>query len=124
MANTDGAQIEGPDSEIGGGGTRAATQVHTEVCHPAIAATGSAANLSPLDARGRIGLQQAATLYLEPASEKESNGDGALTTSLRVDNAGAGPTPEPEVGKLARANTGVLWFKAQKLLPTAPLKTL
>lgn len=72
---------------------------------------GAGANFYALDALRRIGLQPAATLYLESVVEEESTGNGALMTHLRGYRAEAALIPEPENEKLVRANVGVLWFQ-------------
>jgi acetylornithine deacetylase len=72
---------------------------------------GCAANFAVLDALRRIGLQPAATLYLQSVVEEESTGNGALMTHLRGYRADAVLIPEPEDEKLVRANVGVLWFE-------------
>jgi acetylornithine deacetylase len=74
---------------------------------------GHAANLHALDALRRIGLQPAATIYLQSVDEEESTGNGALMTHLRGYRADAALIPEPENEKLARANVGVLWFQVE-----------
>ena len=74
---------------------------------------GHAANLFVLDALKRIGLQPAATVYLQSVVEEESTGNGALMTHLRGYRADAALIPEPEEEKLVRANTGVLWFQIE-----------
>lgn len=71
---------------------------------------GHAANLFALDALRRIGLQPAATVYLQSVVEEESTGNGALMTHLRGYRADAVLIPEPEEEMLVRANAGVLWF--------------
>jgi acetylornithine deacetylase len=71
---------------------------------------GHAANFFCLDALKRLGLQPAATLYLQSVVEEESTGNGALMTHLRGYRAAAVLIPEPEDEKLVRANVGVLWF--------------
>lgn len=71
---------------------------------------GHAANFAVLDALARLGLQPAATLYLQSVVEEESTGNGALMTHLRGYSADAVLIPEPEDEKLVRANVGVLWF--------------
>src|SRR3954449_2006153 len=75
--------------------------------------TGHAANLFALDALKRIGLQPAATVYVQSVVEEESTGNGALMTHLRGYRADAALIPEPEDEKLVRANTGVLWFEVR-----------
>ena len=74
---------------------------------------GHAANFACLDALRRIGLQPAATLYLQSVVEEESTGNGALMTHLRGYRADAVLIPEPEDEKLVRANVGVLWFEIE-----------
>lgn len=71
---------------------------------------GGAANIAALRALRRIGLQPAATVYLQSVVEEESTGNGALMTHLRGYRADACLIPEPEDEKLVRANCGVLWF--------------
>ncbi len=72
---------------------------------------GAAANLFCLDALRRIGMEPAATIYVQSVVEEESTGNGALMTHLRGYRADAVLIPEPEDEKLVRANTGVLWFQ-------------
>jgi acetylornithine deacetylase len=72
---------------------------------------GHAANLFALKALRRMGLQPAATVYVQSVVEEESTGNGALMTHLRGYRADAVLIPEPEDEKLVRANTGVLWFQ-------------
>ena len=74
---------------------------------------GHAANLFALDALRRIGLQPAATVYVQSVVEEESTGNGALMTHLRGYRADAVLIPEPEDEKLVRANAGVLWFELE-----------
>jgi acetylornithine deacetylase len=74
---------------------------------------GHAANLFALDALRRIGLQPAATVYLQSVVEEESTGNGALMTHLRGYRADAALIPEPENEKLVRANVGVVWFQVE-----------
>src|SRR3954462_5099979 len=74
---------------------------------------GHAANLFALKALRRLGLQPAATVYLQSVVEEESTGNGALMTPLRGYRADAVLIPEPEDEKLVRANTGVLWFEVR-----------
>lgn len=74
---------------------------------------GHAANLYALDALKRIGLQPAATVYLQSVVEEESTGNGALMAHLRGYRADAALIPEPEEEMLVRANTGVLWFQVE-----------
>src|ERR671913_903384 len=75
--------------------------------------TGHAANLFALKALARIGLQPAATVYLQSVVEEESTGNGALMTHLRGYRADAALIPEPEEEKLVRANVGVIWFQIE-----------
>src|ERR671913_1776158 len=75
--------------------------------------TGHAANLFALKALARIGLQPAATVYVQSVVEEESTGNGALMTHLRGYKADAVLIPEPEDEKLVRANVGVLWFEVE-----------
>lgn len=74
---------------------------------------GHAASFAALDALTRIGLQPAATVYLQSVVEEESTGNGALMTHLRGYTADAVLIPEPEEEKLVRANAGVLWFEIE-----------
>ena len=74
---------------------------------------GHAANIFALDALRRIGLQPAATVYVQSVVEEELTGNGALMTHLRGYRADAALIPEPEDEKLVRANVGVLWFQIE-----------
>lgn len=74
---------------------------------------GAVANIFALDALRRIGLQPAATVYVQSVVEEESTGNGALQTYLQGYTADAVFIPEPEDEMLVRANTGVLWFQVQ-----------
>jgi acetylornithine deacetylase len=74
---------------------------------------GHAANTAALDALRMLGLQPAATVYLQSVVEEESTGHGALMTHLRGYRADAALIPEPEDEKLVRANGGVLWFQVE-----------
>jgi acetylornithine deacetylase len=74
---------------------------------------GHAAMTAAMDALRRIGLQPAATVYLQSVVEEESTGNGALMTHLRGYRADACLIPEPEEEMLVRANTGVLWFQVE-----------
>lgn len=72
---------------------------------------GDAANVFALDALRRVGLQPAATTYIESIVEEESTGNGALMTHLQGYRADAVLSPEACCGEsLVRANVGVLWF--------------
>jgi acetylornithine deacetylase len=74
---------------------------------------GHAANIFALEALRRIGLQPAATVYVQSVVEEESTGNGALMTHLRGYRADAVLIPEPEDERLVRANAGVLWFQVE-----------
>ena len=74
---------------------------------------GAAANVFALAALRRIGLQPAATVYLQSVVEEESTGNGALQTFLRGYTADAALIPEPEQNMLCRGNVGVLWFEVE-----------
>ena len=74
---------------------------------------GHAANLFCLDALRRVGLQPAATVYVQSVVEEESTGNGALMTHLRGYKADAALIPEPEEEMLVRANVGVVWFQIE-----------
>jgi acetylornithine deacetylase len=76
---------------------------------------GHIANIACVDALCRIGLQPAATVYIQSVVEEESTGNGALATHLRGYRADAILIPEPEDEKLVRANVGVLWFRVKVL---------
>ncbi|MCB1432191.1 MAG: ArgE/DapE family deacylase [Alphaproteobacteria bacterium] len=72
---------------------------------------GVASAIFALDALRRIGLQPAATCYMQSVVEEESTGNGALMTHLRGYRADAALVPEPGHEGLTRANLGVLWFE-------------
>jgi acetylornithine deacetylase len=72
---------------------------------------GTASLMFALDALARIGLQPAATVYLESVVEEEATGNGALMTHLRGYRAEAALISEPGHETLTRANLGVLWFQ-------------
>ena len=74
---------------------------------------GAGANVFALEALKRIGLQPAATVYLQSVVEEESTGNGAMQTFLRGYTADACLIPEPEENKLVRACGGVLWFEVE-----------
>ncbi|MFN7023669.1 MAG: ArgE/DapE family deacylase [Pseudorhizobium sp.] len=74
---------------------------------------GHVANIAALDALRRIGLQPAATVYVQSVVEEESTGNGALMTHLRGYKADAVLIPEPEDEMLVRANVGVIWFQVE-----------
>lgn len=74
---------------------------------------GVASAVFALDALRRIGLQPAATVYMQSVVEEESTGNGALMTHLRGYRAEAALVPEPGDECLTRANLGVLWFQIE-----------
>jgi len=74
---------------------------------------GCASNLFALDALRSLGLQPAATVYLQSVVEEESTGDGALMTHLRGYKADAALVSEPSHETLTRANVGVIWFQLE-----------
>ncbi|MBJ3775682.1 ArgE/DapE family deacylase [Acuticoccus mangrovi] len=74
---------------------------------------GLSANIAALDALRRLGLQPAATVYLQAVSEEECTGNGALACMARGFEADAAIIPEPEDDMLVRANTGVIWFRVE-----------
>ncbi len=74
---------------------------------------GHAAMFAALDALSSLGLQPAATVYVQSVVEEESTGNGALQCHLRGYKADAALIPEPEDEKLIRANTGVVWFRVE-----------
>ncbi len=74
---------------------------------------GLAANIHALDALRSLGLQPAATVYLQSVTEEECTGNGALACHLRGYRAEAAVIPEPEDDMLVRANTGVIWFQVK-----------
>jgi acetylornithine deacetylase len=74
---------------------------------------GVASAVFALDALRRIGLQPAATVYMQSVVEEESTGNGALMTHLRGYRADAALVPEPGHECLTRANVGVLWFQLE-----------
>jgi acetylornithine deacetylase len=68
-------------------------------------------NIFALDALRRLGLQPAATVYIQSVSEEECTGNGALSCLVRGYKAAAALIPEPEGEQLVRANVGVIWFR-------------
>jgi acetylornithine deacetylase len=72
---------------------------------------GLAANVHALDALRRLGLQPAATVYLQSVVEEECTGNGALACLVRGYRADAALIPEPVQEQLTRANVGVLWLR-------------
>ncbi len=75
--------------------------------------SGVASAVYALDALKRLGLQPAATVYMQSVVEEESTGNGALMTHLRGYRADAALVPEPMSETLTRANLGVLWFQLE-----------
>jgi acetylornithine deacetylase len=74
---------------------------------------GCASNIFALDALKSIGLQPAATVYIQSVVEEESTGDGALMTHLRGYKADAVVISEPSHETITRANVGVVWFQVE-----------
>ncbi|MDB5654474.1 MAG: acetylornithine deacetylase [Tardiphaga sp.] len=74
---------------------------------------GAASNIFALDALRSLGLQPAATVYLQSVVEEESTGNGALMTHLRGYKAEAALVSEPSAETLTRANIGVVWFQLE-----------
>lgn len=74
---------------------------------------GVASLVAALDALRSIGLQPAASVYLQSVVEEESTGNGALMTHLRGYRADAALVPEPGHEGLTRGNLGVLWFQLE-----------
>lgn len=74
---------------------------------------GAASMLFALDALRAIGMQPAATVYVQSVVEEESTGNGALMTHQRGYRADAALVPEPMGETLVRANVGVLWFRIE-----------
>ncbi len=72
---------------------------------------GLVANIFALDALKSLGLQPAATVYVQSVTEEECTGNGALSALQRGYRADAAIITEPEDDKLVRANVGVIWFK-------------
>ncbi len=72
---------------------------------------GLVANIYALDALRRLGLQPAATVYLQSVVEEECTGNGALACLVRGYRADAALIPEPVQERLTRANAGVLWLR-------------
>jgi acetylornithine deacetylase len=68
-------------------------------------------NICALDALYRLGLQPAATVYIQSVTEEECTGNGALSCLLRGYRADAAFISEPEGEQLVRANVGVIWFR-------------
>ncbi|MEM7189467.1 MAG: M20/M25/M40 family metallo-hydrolase, partial [Pseudomonadota bacterium] len=71
---------------------------------------GVCANIFAIEALKHIGLQPAATLYLQAVTEEECTGNGALAALVRGYRADAAIITEPTGEQLTRANVGVLWF--------------
>lgn len=74
---------------------------------------GIAANIFAMDALRLIGMQPAATVYLQSVTEEECTGNGALAALVRGYKADAAIIPEPTDNTLTRANVGVLWFQIE-----------
>jgi acetylornithine deacetylase len=74
---------------------------------------GCASNIFALDALKSLGLQPAATVYIQSVVEEESTGDGALMTHLRGYKADAVVISEPSHETITRANVGVVWFQVE-----------
>ena len=74
---------------------------------------GCASNIFALDALKSLGLQPAATVYIQSVVEEESTGDGALMTHLRGYKADAVVISEPSAETITRANVGVVWFQVE-----------
>ncbi|MEQ8655159.1 MAG: ArgE/DapE family deacylase [Kiloniellales bacterium] len=74
---------------------------------------GLVANMFALDALKRIGLQPAATVYLQSVTEEECTGNGALSCHIRGYRSEAAVIPEPVDDSLIRGNTGVIWFQVK-----------
>jgi acetylornithine deacetylase len=74
---------------------------------------GVGSNLAALDALRKVGLQPAATVYVQSVVEEESTGNGALMTHLRGYKADASLVPEPMSQQVTRANVGVIWFQIE-----------
>ncbi len=72
---------------------------------------GLAANLFALDALRDLGLQPAATVYVQSVTEEECTGNGALSALVRGYRADAAIIPEPMDNSLVRTNVGVIWFR-------------
>ena len=72
---------------------------------------GIAANIFALDALRRIGMQPAATVYLQSVTEEECTGNGALAALTRGYRADAAIITEPVGESLVRTNVGVIWFQ-------------
>ena len=64
-----------------------------------------------MDALKRIGVEPAASVYLQSVTEEECTGNGALACLARGYRAEAAIITEPTGQELVRANLGVLWFK-------------
>ena len=72
---------------------------------------GLAANLFALDALKSIGMQPAATVYVQSVTEEECTGNGALAALVRGYRADAAIITEPMNNALVRTNVGVIWFR-------------
>ena len=74
---------------------------------------GLAANLFALDALHSVGVQPAATLYMQSVTEEECTGNGALACLARGYRADCAVITEPMNDTLVRANVGVIWFQVE-----------
>mgnify|MGYP001161126586 FL=1 len=74
---------------------------------------GLAANLFALDALSAVGVQPAATVYVQSVTEEECTGNGALACLTRGYHADAALITEPMNDTLVRANVGVLWLQIE-----------
>jgi acetylornithine deacetylase len=74
---------------------------------------GLSANLFAFDALRALGLQPAASLYLQSVVEEECTGNGALACLQRGYKADAAVITEPTGNHLVRANAGVIWFQVE-----------
>ena len=72
---------------------------------------GLAANLFALDALSAVGVQPAATVYVQSVTEEECTGNGALACLTRGYHADAALITEPMNDTLVRTNVGVLWLQ-------------
>jgi len=75
--------------------------------------SGHVSMIAILDALKSIGLQPAATVYVQSVVEEESTGNGALAAHLRGYQADAALIPESMQEVLVRAGVGVMWFQVK-----------
>ena len=71
---------------------------------------GAAANVFAFEALRRIGLQPAATVYLQSVVEEECTGNGALACIQRGYKADGALVPEPFGPSIMRAEVGLMWL--------------